>query len=205
MKLIRQLSGPICILSLLALACGSLPNFTIPSLATATARAALTATVEGGGDYQLSSGLVVGSAATREKAIDDKAPLLENLATETYQSAELSQAGHTYTFTITLDKEQTLLWQTNWCTTTEDTLKQNLDHIQLQFKADGELIDPGHIGTYQTRNDDLYCAYAIVALSNWPKGDTVLTIDVDFTESINDGLSDYPKGTHTYKYTVTLK
>jgi len=207
MKRIRFLLFPFSLFGLLALACASLPGFTIPSLATATARAALTATVEGGGDYQLSSGLTVGSKDTLEKALDPKVktPLLESLAAERYTGEELSQAGQTYAFTIALEKEQLLLWQTNWCATSADILKQNFDHIQLKFTADGEVIDPGHVGIVQTRSGDLYCAYFIVALSTWPQGDTVLTIDVTFTDVINDGIGDYPKGTHTYKYTVTKK
>ncbi len=205
MKHLRHLLFPFSLISLMALACGGLPDFTIPSLATATARAALTATVEAGGDYQLSSGLTIGSHETLEKAIDAQAPVLESLATETYQGEELSQPGQTYTFTIALEEEQTLLWQTNWCTTSADILKQNFEHIQLQFTANDEIIDYGHIGIIETRNEDLYCAHFIVALSNWPQGETVLAIDIAFTEDINDGMGDYPKGTHTYKYTVTMK
>jgi len=205
MKASRLFVVPFIILSLAALACASLPSFTIPSLSTATARAALTATVEAGGDYALSSGLTIGSEKTLQAAIDAQAPLLENFAKETYQPEELSQAGHTYTYTVTLDKEQTVIWQTNWCTNSADILQQNLDHLQLRFTADKQVIDSSHIGMIDTRSGDLYCRYFTVALSNWPKGETVLTIEVNFTDKINDGMSDYPKGLHTYKYTVTLK
>jgi hypothetical protein len=187
------------------LACASLPNFTIHSLATATARAALTATVEGGGDYQTSDGLIIGSLATTEKAINDNAPFLEGLAEEQYTTEELSQAGNTYVYTINLAEEQTMIWQTNWCTTTEEILNQNLEHFQLQFTVNGEMVDPGHIAVVQTRSDDLYCAYFLASLSNWPQGTTVLKIDIGFTEPINDGMADYPAGIHTYQYTVTLE
>lgn len=205
MKPFRLLLAPVLLASFAALACASLPNFTIPSLSTATARAARTATVAAGGDYSLDSGLTVGSPATLEKAVDADAPMLESLAKEEYKSEELSQAGHTYPFSVALEKDQTLLWQTNWCTTTEAALKQNFDHIRVRFMAGDEAIDPGHIGVIQTRSGDLYCAYFIVSVFGWPKGETVLSIDVTFTDKINDGIADYPEGTHTYKYTVTLK
>ena len=205
MKPFRLLLAPVLLAGFAALACASLPNFTVPSLSTATARAARTATIQAGGDYTLDSGLTVGALATLEKAVGANAPILESLAKEQYTSEELSQAGHTYTFTVALDKDQTLLWQTNWCTTTEAALKQNLDHMRVKFMAGDEVIYPGHIGAFQTRSGDLYCAYFMVSVSGWPKGESVLTIDVTFTDKINDGIADYPRGTHTYKYTVTLK
>ncbi len=196
---------PLAFAGLAILACASFPNITIPSLSTATARAALTATVESGGDYHTTSGLIVGSLDTTEKAIDAQAPFLESLAPEQYDTTTLSQAGQTYAYTIDLDKEQTLIWQTNWCTTTEEILNQNMEHIRIQFTVDGEVVDPGHIGLVQTRSGDLYCAYFLASLSDWPPGTTVLKIDITFTDVINDGLADYPKGTHTYEYSVTLK
>jgi hypothetical protein len=192
-------------LMLAVLACASFPNLTIPSLATATARAALTATVQGGGDYQTPEGLLIGSYDTTEKAINDNAPYLEALAEERYDTADLSQAGETYVYTINLPEEQTLIWQTNWCTTTEELLNQNMEHFQLQFTVNGDQVDPGHIAIYEARSDDLYCAYFFASLSNWPQGTTVLNIDIAFTEPINDGMADYPEGIHTYKYVVTLE
>ena len=205
MKPYRYLLVATLTVSFTILACASLPNFTVPSLATATARAAATVTVESGGDYQNESSLTIGSLATIDKALDTQAPTLDSLSEERYESAELSQAGETYVHTITLDKEQTLIWQTNWCTTSEEILAQNLERTRILFTVNDEPVDPGHIGTLQTRNEDLYCAYFLTAISTWPKGETVLKIDVTFTEAINDGMADYPKGTHTYQYNVTLK
>jgi len=196
---------PLAFGGLAILACASFPNLAIPSLSTATARAALTATVAAGGDYHTGSGLLIGSLDTTEKAVEAQAPFLESLAKEQYDAADLSQAGQTYSYTISLAKEQTLIWQTNWCTTTEEILNQNMEHIHLQFTVNGEFVDPGHIGIAQNRSGDLYCAYFLASVSEWPQGTTVLKTDITFTDPINDGQSDYPKGTHTYQYTVTLK
>ena len=96
MKISRLLIVPVVVFSLAALACASLPSFTIPSLSTATARAALTATVAAGGPITLKSGLQVESTDKLQAALDGgQTPALESLAKETYTSAELSQAGHT--------------------------------------------------------------------------------------------------------------
>jgi hypothetical protein len=189
---------------LAALACASLPALSTRSQATATP--SVTATPAGAEtDLQLGSGLIVGSLQTTNRALSAGAPFLESLAKEQYDSAELSKAGKTYTYTVAVRGEQTLIWQTNWCTTTEDILKQNLEHIQVEFVADGEVIDPGHIAVIQVPgNSDLVCTYFIASVSQWPEGDTLLEINVTFTEAINDGLGDYAQGTHTYRYEVNF-
>lgn len=206
MKLSRFLLIPVVILGLAGLACASLPNFNpLNNLGTATARAAGTATVEAGGPYSLSNGLLIGSVEDVQKAVDANVQFLESKAPEQYKPEELSQAGKTYTYTIALDKEEPLLMQTNWCTSSADILQQNMDHIHLRFTADDTVIDPSHVATFQARSGDLYCQYFLVLLSNWPQGKTGLSIDLNFDAQINDGMSDYPKGTHTYQYTVTKK
>jgi len=184
------------------LACAGLPGLNAES-SPATATLAATATPAGAEtDLQLSSGLVIGSLPTTHRALSAGAPVLEGLAKEQYDTAELSQAGETYTYTIALRGEQTLVWQTNWCTTTEEILKQNLDHMRIEFIADGETIEPDYIATLQVPSETLVCAYFIASVSSWPEGAMVLEINVTFTEAINDGLGDYAKGTHTYRYEI---
>jgi hypothetical protein len=183
-------------------ACG---NITIPSLVTATARAAGTATAAAGKDYETESGLRIGSSERTEQALAENTPLLEALAEEQYESSELSQAGQAYPYTITLEEEQTLIWQNGWCTTTEALLDQNLEQIRIRFLVEDEMIDPGHILAVKTRNDDLYCAIFLISVYGWPAGTTRLQVDVAFLEKINDGIADYPEGTHSYQYEVTLK
>ncbi|MBM4422999.1 MAG: hypothetical protein FJ030_06345 [Chloroflexi bacterium] len=204
MKTSRVLLVVILIAALAALACASLPNFTIPSLATATARAALTVTVQAGGPMTFEDGPTVGALDELETALNSDTAFLDSLSKEQYDSAELSQAGETYTHTIDLPEEQPLIWQTNWCTTTEDILNQNLERMGIEFVVNGQTLDPSHIAAFTTRGGDLYCAYFMALVYDWPSGTTTLEIHVTFEEKINDGMADYPKGTHTYQYNVTL-
>lgn len=190
-------------LGLAVMACATLSKLN-PQSPTATATLQATATVGAGTDLQLSNGPVIGSSQTTNNALNNRAPLLEALATEQYNSAELSRAGKTYTFTIELGDQQSLIWQTNWCTTTADILKQNLDHIHTEFVVNGETIDPSYVNLVQVQSGDLYCAYFIASVSGWPEGKTVLEINVTFTDKINDGMSDYEQGTHTYHYEVNF-
>ena len=180
----------------------SIARFT-PALATVTPVA--TATVEPGGSITFEGGPTVGSVEEAESALDGGAPALEIFASERYDSSELSQAGETYTYTITLDTRQIAIWQTNWCATTEEILKQNLEHTQVEFLVNGEAVSPDNIGAFETRGGDLYCAHFVAVGYDWPEGQIVLEINVTFDELINDGMADYSKGTHIYRYDVTAK
>jgi hypothetical protein len=195
-------------LGLAGLACATLPNLALPGRATATPAATATPkatpTLDPAQDYELASGLTVGSVSTTDGAFDQQAPFLEAYAEERYDPADLSQAGETYTYTITLNREQVVLWGTNWCTTTADLLEQNVERIEVELTANEESVDPKHIGIVEVRSGDLYCTFFITSLYNWPEGKTVLEVDVTFTEAINDGIADYPAGTHTYRYEVTF-
>jgi len=196
------------VLGFAGLACASLPNVPLPGQAAATPAATATPTaaptLDPERDYELASGLTIGSLSTTDRALDQQAPLLEVYAEEQYDPANLSQAGETYPYTMALNNEQVVIWQTNWCTTTADLLEQNVERIRVKFRANEEVVDPNHLSVIQIRSGDLYCAYFITSLYNWPEGKTVLEIDVTFTEAINDGIADYPAGTHTYRYEVTF-
>jgi hypothetical protein len=108
-------------------------------------------------------------------------------------------------YTITLEEEQTLLWQNGGCTTTEELLNQNLEQIRLCFRDEDERVDPGHSLALQARSGDRYCALVFISVSNWPEGSTELKVEVTFRERIDDGIADGPEGTQTYPYEVTLK
>jgi hypothetical protein len=51
----------------------------------------------------------------------------------------------------------------------------------------------------------LFCRSFFVVIYGWPKGKTELQVAVTFDTKINDGMGDYAKGTHYYKYIVTYQ
>jgi hypothetical protein len=132
---------------------------------------------------------------------------LEQLAKENYNTDELSQAGKTYTFTVNINKEQNLVMLNGWCATTQAILRDNFKHITMEFSINGTPIDDNLIlvSEREDNSGQLFCRSFFVVLYGWPKGKTELQVAVTFDTKINDGMGDYSKGTHYYKYIVTYQ
>lgn len=136
-------------------------------------------------------------------AIDAGARLLEELAPEQYETAELSQPGRTYTYTVNLRRVEPLIWSNGWCATTSAILEENFRSIRLTFLANGQAVDDKRIQVADGQTSDgLFCRTYYVVVTDWPRGQTVLENEVTFRRRLNDGLADYPAGTHTYRFVV---
>jgi hypothetical protein len=136
-------------------------------------------------------------------AFDLGVPYLEQLSRDTYDSAELSQAGHTYAYTVPLDPPQDAIWLYPWCTTTDSALEDNWKKIQLEFELDGKSIPVDSFAVSDADNNGP-CRLVYVQLEDWPAGEHVLLTRVTFSAALNDGMSDYPAGTHTFEYHVIV-
>lgn len=194
---------PFCLFAVFACSLPSLPSIQIPSLQT---RAAASATTSG--DSKIGSGPIVASPQTAQDILDKNPDIqiLEQLAKESYNTDELSQAGKTYTFTLTINKEQNLVMLNGWCATTQEILRDNFKHITMEFSINGTPIDDKLILVSEREDSGgLFCRSFFVVMYGWPKGKTELQVAVTFDTKINDGVGDYPKGTHYYKYIVTYQ
>ena len=174
---------------------------------TLEARQQETATVAAATDIKIKGAPVIASPTTTQEKITNDASFLEAFAAEKYDSTELSQAGKTYTYTVALTKDQAALFGTSWCTTTKTLLVDNWSHITLKFVVNDTPVDNSQFTIVETESqqDNLVCRYYYTLLYDWPEGQHTLLIKVTFDEQINDGLADYPAGTHTYEYDVTVK
>lgn len=194
------------VLGLAALACNSVSSLQPASIQTLQARTAVTQTAEVLQDFHLKSGLVIDAPSTTQALLEkgEEIQLLEFLATEQYDEAELSQAGQTYDFTIQLNQEQSFLWGTNWCTTTEKLLRDNFKHITFEFSVEETPIPVNQFLIWDNTLDGMYCRLYYTVVRNWPSGTTNLQIKITFDQVINDGKADFPAGTHYFRYAVTL-
>jgi hypothetical protein len=177
------------------------------STAERLAQPAPAVTTEANGDVRVGGGPVITSVDNTRAAVQAQGSALQFLdayAQEKYTPEELSQAGRTYAFTVTLDPGTTVLWGTNWCTTTPELLKSNWDHIQVAFSVNGATIPLEQFGVLEVQDGTMYCRHVLTTVKDWPPGATELETRVTFDAPLNDGLSDYPKGTHLYRYTVTV-
>lgn len=195
-------------LALATLACApTVSSFKPPSMATLEARQQATATVAAVTDLKIKGAPVIASPTTTQEKYTNDMQFLEAFAAEKYDSTELSQAGKTYTYTVALTKDQDALFGTSWCTTTKTLLVDNWSHITLKFTVNDTPVDNSQftIVENESQQDNLICRYYYTLLYDWPEGRHTLLIKMTFDEKINDGLSDYPAGTHTYDYDVTVK
>lgn len=128
---------------------------------------------------------------------------MEALAQEQY-TEDLVKPG-IRTFTVKITDEKPTYFGYGWCTTTEEILKQNFEHIKvkLYFNNDelgGDVVHPLSI----TRTDGLVCVDFGVLLSEWSNGEYRLKAIATFDDKINDGIADYAAGDYVFDYNVTV-
>ncbi len=146
----------------------------------------------------------VASAAEAEAGVTSAQPI-EELAREQYTSAELSQMDSVFTYTIALDKSQDMLWSWGWCATSNEILKDNIEHITVKMTLDGEEIALDTFATFEGENSGQFCRFYYTLLSDWPAGQHGVQTLVTFDDPINDGTADYPTGSQTFQYNVYIK
>jgi hypothetical protein len=145
---------------------------------------------------------------------------LDLLAEEQYTEADLAKPG-TFTFTINItDDTRTYFSMTddtstyfyyNWCTTTQEILRQNFEHISVKLyfndeELGGDVVHPIAFTDYDLSTvKNLVCVEFGVMMSEWPNGKYTLKAVSTFNEKVNDGLADYEAGDRIYIYNVTVE
>lgn len=146
---------------------------------------------------EMDSNVVLESLQAREGVY------LASLAKEQYTDEDTNQPG-TLTYTVEITDEKPTYFNYGWCTTTEEILQQNFEHIKIGLFFNGEALssDVVHPVTYQLT--DMVCLDFVALLSNWPNGEYQLRAVATFDEQINDGLADFEAGDYIYEYNVTV-
>ena len=145
----------------------------------------------------------VAARSEAEAAFEAGTTWLQDLAPESYELT--SQAGESYTYTIQLDRSQEVMWVYGWCTVTQEQLAQNWDNISLVFTLDGEAVPLDNFVRLEGNFGELECRMNYALLADWPPGEHMLTTEVTFATAINDGLDDFPAGTHSYDFRVHVE
>ena len=131
---------------------------------------------------------------------------LQSLAEERYTEEDYAKPGRlTFTVNIT-DQEQPTYFNYGWCTTTEEILQQNFEHINVRLTFEGQELgnDVVHAIT-STRQDGMVCLEFGVLMSDWVPGEYQLEAIATFDEEINDGIADFEAGDYIFEYDVTVK
>ncbi len=151
----------------------------------------------------------LGTAADAEAALkQQEVQYLGELAPERYSSDEQMQMNTTFTYTVALAANKPMLWGYSWCATTDAILKDNLQHMSIQFLMNESAVDLSHFYTYTKEGSGVsgktsLCQSWVAVISDWPRVKTEFKSIVTFDAKINDGQGDYGPGSQTYKYIVT--
>jgi hypothetical protein len=130
---------------------------------------------------------------------------LQQLATEQYTEADFAKPG-TLTFTVNITEDKPTYFNYGWCTTTEEILKQNFEHIRVRLSFNGKELGEDVIHPVRfTRSDGFVCLDFGVLMSDWSLGEYKLKAVATFGEKINDGAADFEAGDYVYEYNVTVK
>jgi len=133
---------------------------------------------------------------------------LRNMVTskeEEYSDAEYVTRSE-FTYTISLDRSEDVVWQWRWCAKDQAILIRNFEYIIVNFTINGEDIPQSELVEDQyTKDDGSECRIYYVTLYDWPEGTYHLVNIVTFTQPINDGWDDYQPQTRKYDYLVYVK
>jgi hypothetical protein len=130
---------------------------------------------------------------------------LAQLAEEEYTGEDYSKPG-TLTFTVKITDDKPTYLNYGWCTTTEEILQQNFEHIRVGLFFNGEQLgqDVVHPITF-TRPDNFVCLEFGALMWDWAPGEYKLVAIATFDEQINDGAADFDAGDYIFEYNVTVE
>jgi hypothetical protein len=144
----------------------------------------------------------IGSVLESEIALAAGVPWLQELAEEEYE--ETSQPGETYTYTISMEEPEDLIWAYGWCTTSKELLQQNWEHITVDSTVNGQELALSRFAVLEAGTEGEECRLYYALVTDWPEGTHTLINEVTFDEEIFDGTDTFPAGTHYYEYVVTV-
>ena len=129
---------------------------------------------------------------------------LAQLAEERYTEEDYAKPG-TLTYTVNITDEKPTYFNYGWCTTTQEILQQNFEHIRVGLYFNDKPLgrDVVHTITF-TRSDNFVCLELGVLMSDWKPGEYKLRLVATFDEKINDGAADFEAGDYIFEYDVTV-
>ncbi|HSG43613.1 MAG TPA: PrsW family glutamic-type intramembrane protease, partial [Anaerolineales bacterium] len=149
----------------------------------------------------------VGSREEAEKAFENEIVYLNNLSDTRPDFSGITQPGDRFTYRINLDKSRPALWSYTWCTTTQEILAENFNHIFLEFVVGNAVIRAEKIAVhdFDRSSGDGVCRESFVVVTDFPRGRHHMEIRVTFDKDIDDGWDVYPAGTHYYESIVSVR
>jgi C-terminal processing protease CtpA/Prc len=130
---------------------------------------------------------------------------LEQRARESYSAADLATIGRTFTYTISLEKSEPLLWAWGWCAKDQQTLANNLAEINPLFSLNGVNIPLEQFAKAEYQASGQACLAYFALVTDFAAGEHHLVTRVQIANPINDGALDFPAGEQVFDYAVFVK
>lgn len=130
---------------------------------------------------------------------------LQVLAEEQYSEEDFARPG-TLTFTVHITDDTPTYFNYGWCTTTEEILQRNFEHIRVRLSFNGEVLGNDVVHPIRsTRSNGFVCLEFGTLISDWPPGQYELEARATFDDRIDDAAADFEAGDYVYKYNVTVE
>ena len=131
----------------------------------------------------------------------DQYPTLQNLV-PTWQNP--SGPG-TQTFDLPIAANQAVLLASGWCTSTQNLLNQNFQHIQYIIEVDSQAVDTKSLAQEEQQVSGQTCKDFTGIIRAWPAGKHTIKITMRLDAKINDGWNDYAAGNYVEIYNITVQ
>jgi hypothetical protein len=110
--------------------------------------------------------------------------------------------------TLTLTENESLLWSSGWCASSQEQLDQNYEVMETRLYVDSYLINPKYYSSTDYESNDpehpANCRSSYILIDSWREGRTCLEVRHAILEPLSDGWNEYPKGPISSWFCVTL-
>jgi hypothetical protein len=113
-------------------------------------------------------------------------------------------APGTQTWQVQVTSSEGALIFLGWCTSTQDILDQNYQHLTWIAEVDGDTVPITVFNVLDSTETQGYCRTYVAGIASWPVGNHTIQTTMRLDAQINDGFSDYAAGDYTDVYQVTV-
>jgi len=131
----------------------------------------------------------------------DQYPTLQNLV----PNWQNPSGPGTQTFDLTIAANQPVLLASGWCTSTQNLLNQNFQHIEYIIEVDSQPVDAKSLAQGEQQVSGQTCKDFNGIIRAWPTGKHTIKITMRLDAKINDGWNDYAAGDYVEIYNITVK
>lgn len=220
----RRLVVVVAALAVASLSCSTVSQQLVPQLTPVPAQPSIDGTTPAAppessglgadeiGPLQIEGGPTI--ASPREARIAIEAQEVEDLRrlapeNDDYTIDDLNTVPGLLRYTVELDRDRKALLFYGWCATSPDLLEQNLRAMTIEFVVAEQVVPEDQLLIARSEEVDsssgetLVCQSYYLVLSDWPEGETTAAVNIDFTESVYDGMADYGPGLQEMVFTIT--